>query len=137
MKKWTDEMIIREIKRLSKNGYAPNPKECSSLYYVTQYKRKGWYYYCNLAGVKPRNKPRKKTKYTSNSKLKRPSNPYIKRLAYLLGIARKYGHTDGDTIMRCIYLVHTGALDNLFNMGEVKHEVGRDEWKKESEGEKK
>ena len=65
---------------------------------MSQYKRKGWYYYCNLAGVKPRNKPRKKTKYTSNSKLKRPSNPYTKRLAYLLGIARKYGHTDGDTI---------------------------------------
>ncbi len=59
-------------------------------------------------------------KWTDNSKLKRPSNPYIKRLAYLLGIARKYGHTDGDTTMRCIYLVHMGALDNLFNIKSTK-----------------
>lgn len=124
---WTDEMIIKEIKRLSKDGYAPSTLECKSLYYVTNYKRKGWHYYCELAGVKPRKGPSKwkrnsikSTKDNKKQVKKRSSNPYIKRLAYLLCIAKKYGKADGDTIIRCMHLVHTGWIDNLFNESEAK-----------------
>lgn len=83
-REWTDERILSEIRRLSKDGIAPPSKENLNLYRLTMTYFGSWNEACLQAGVKPQvmYKQRKK-----KSKVKRiTSLPLLKRQKILFNI---------------------------------------------------
>lgn len=105
---WTDELIISEIKRLSKNGFCPRPTKHPKLY-TAAYKRKGWRYYCDLAGVKTYRAPgQPKQKAKARPKLDENTDR-MKLFCAVISMAIETGRE--VDVLQCMEAVRRGDAD--------------------------
>ena len=114
------ETVLKEIKRLSKNGVAPSTTNLKKLLNQANYFYGSWAKACEKAGVKPR-MARKKNKKTAKKPKPKPKprpkkTENFRKFCLLLSHATTEDYVSGDTIQACMDVIRNG--DAEFNTKE-------------------